>query len=204
MKKFYDILYRIFMSFCQIVFIISICVTSYVVFCRYILHTTPRWGEQTTLLCMVYMTMISSSLAVRKDTHIRVTVIDFLIPKKGVTFLKYMAHLCIIAFSIFMITSGSETCARLARTTLSGLTISQGYLYASVPIAGVCMLIMESEKVILSILRLMGKPLPEGYTDIFQILTPRDIKAEEERLAAEKKAGDEVEALNAQKKEVKK
>lgn len=199
MKKFYDTVYRIFMSFCQLVFVISICVTSYVVFCRYVLHSTPRWGEQTTLLCMVYMTMISASLAVRKDTHIRVTIIDFIVPKGFVKFLKYAAHVVISGFSIFMITSGIDICKVMSRSTLSGIPIKQSFLYASVPIAGVCMLIMESEKIILAVHKLMGKPLPAGYTDVFQILTPRDIRQEEERLAAEKAAGDEIEALNAKK-----
>lgn len=203
MKKTYDMIYRLFMAFCQVLFIVSICVTSYVVFCRYILHSTPRWGEQLILICMVYMTMISASLAVRKDTHIRVTIIDFLIPKKGVTFLKYMSHVVIIGFSFFMIFSGLDFCKVMARTTLSGIPIKQSWLYAAVPIAGVAMLIMESEKLILFIMKLMGKPLPQGYTDIFQILTPRDLRIEEERAAAEKNAGDQIDKLNAEKKEAK-
>lgn len=201
MKKVYDAFYRIFMSFCQILFIVSICVTSYVVFCRYILHFTPRWGEQTILICMVYMTMISASLAVRKDTHIRVTIIDFLLPKKAISFLKYFAHICICGFSFFMITAGYDFCVRMSRTTLSGIPIKQSYLYAAVPIAGVAMLLMESEKVILIVRKLMGKPMPEGYTDIFKILTPRDIRQEQARIASEKKAGDEIDALNKAKKE---
>ena len=106
MKKFYDAVYWLFMSFCKLIYICSICITSYVVFCRYILHSTPRWGEQAILLCMVYMALISASLAVRTDTHIRVMLIDYVLPKQVISFLKAMSHVMIFGFSLFMIVYG--------------------------------------------------------------------------------------------------
>ncbi len=193
MKQFYNILYRIFMTFCQIIFVVSICITSYVVFCRYILQFTPRWGEQLILLCMVYMTMISASLAVRKDTHIRVTICDLFLPKKVITFLKYFGHFGIFIFSLFMIIAGIEFCGLMNNSIMSGLGIKQSYLYAAVPIAGIAMLLMESEKFILFTLHAFGKPLPAGYHDRFQILTPRDERELAEREEAERHARKEIE-----------
>lgn len=157
MKKFYDSVYWLFMSFCKIVFIISICVTSFVVFCRYILHTTPRWGEQAILLCMVYMALISASLAVRTDTHIRVMLIDYVLPEKVIRFLKAMSHFCIFVFSLFMIVYGIQFTVLMKNSVMSGLGCKQSFLYASVPIAGVCMLLMQSERFILYFLNRMGK-----------------------------------------------
>ena len=204
MKKFYDIIYRIFMTFCQCVFVVSIVVTSYVVFARYILHFTPRWGEQLILLCMVYMTMISASLAVRKDTHIRVTLMDFIFPKPFVTFLKYFAHIGISAFSLFMIFSGVQFCSLMTKSVLSGLPIKQAYLYAAVPLAGVAMLIMESEKYILFYLTLTGKPLPEGYTEQFSVLTDRDERDARRQKEAEEASAAEVARITAEREAAKK
>lgn len=164
MKKFYDAVYWLFMSFCKLVFIASICITSYVVFCRYILHLTPRWGEQAILLCMVYMALISASLAVRTDTHIRVMLIDYLLPQKVIGLLKAMSHVMIFGFSLFMIIYGVQFTALMGKSVMSGLGCKQSFLYASVPIAGVCMLLMQSEKFILCILKLMDK-VPVEYRE---------------------------------------
>lgn len=162
MKKFYDTVYWLFMSFYKVVFIISICVTSFVVFCRYILHTTPRWGEQAILLCMVYMALISASLAVRTDTHIRVMLIDYALPEKAIGFLKAMSHVMIFAFSLFMIVYGVQFTILMGNSVMSGLGCKQSFLYASVPIAGVCMLLMQSERFILTLLKMKGV-VPKGY-----------------------------------------
>ncbi|MDO5408575.1 MAG: TRAP transporter small permease subunit [Eubacteriales bacterium] len=162
MKRFYDAVYWLFMSFCKFVFIASICITTYVVFCRYALHSTPRWGEQAILLCMVYMALISASLAVRTDTHIRVMLIDYLLPKMMIDFLKGMSHVMIFAFSVFMIVYGFQFTALMSKSVMSGLGCKQSFLYASVPIAGICMLLMQSEKMILFFLRRMDK-VPAAY-----------------------------------------
>ena len=164
MKKFYDMIYWLFMSFCKCVFIASICITSYVVFCRYILHSTPRWGEQAILMCMVYMALISASLAVRTDTHIRVMLIDYLLPKKAIEVLKALSHVMSFGFSLFMIIYGVQFTKLMSKSVMSGLGCKQSFLYASVPIAGVCMLLMQSEKFILFFMRMRGK-LPAGYEE---------------------------------------
>lgn len=164
MKKFYDTVYWLFMSFCKLVFIASICITSFVVFCRYILHSTPRWGEQAILLCMVYMALISASLAVRTDTHIRVMLIDYLLPAKAIRVLKAMSHVCIFAFSLFMIIYGVQFTILMKNSIMSGLGCKQSFLYASVPIAGICMLLMQSERLIIYFLSKAGK-VPAGYEE---------------------------------------
>ena len=119
MKKFYDMIYWLFMSFCKCVFIASICITSYVVFCRYILHSTPRWVEQAILMCMVYMALISASLAVRTDTHIRVMLIDYLLPKKAIEVLKALSHVMIFGFSLFMIIYGIQFTKLMSKSVMS-------------------------------------------------------------------------------------
>ncbi len=162
MIRFYDAVYCLFMSFCNMVFIASICITTYVVFCRYILHSTPRWGEQAILLCMVYMALISASLAVRTDTHIRVMLIDYLLPKPAIGFLKGMSHVMIFGFSLFMIVYGIQFTALMGKSVMSGLGCKQSFLYASVPIAGVCMLLMQSEKLLLFVMRRLGS-VPGEY-----------------------------------------
>ena len=122
MKKFYDFIYWLFMTFCKILFIMSICITSYVVFCRYILSKTPRWGEQSILLCMVYMALISASLAIRTDKHIRVVLIQYLFPEsireKMMSILHGLSQVTIFLFSLFMIIYGYQFTMLMSKSVM--------------------------------------------------------------------------------------
>ncbi len=168
MRKFYDAIYWIFMTFCKLIFIASIVITSYVVFMRFVMSKTPRWGEQAILLCMVYMALISASLAIRSDRHLRVVLIQYVFPasirKKAMEVLHALSQVMIFLFSLFMIVYGVQFTKLMTKSVLSGIPIAKAYLYAAVPVAGVCMLLMQSERFLLFFLKLLKKPV-KGYYD---------------------------------------
>ena len=185
MRKFYDGIYWLFMTFCKIVFIASIVITSYVVFMRFVMSKTPRWGEQAILMCMVYMALISASLAIRTDKHLRVVLIQYLFPQKvrakAMKVLHSLSQVTIFLFSLFMIVYGIQFTQLMSKSVLSGIPIAKSWLYAAVPVAGVCMLLMQSERLILFILKLMKKPV-KGYYN-YEVNPP-----EEDTVGAEVKA----------------
>ncbi|WP_180270783.1 TRAP transporter small permease [Sporanaerobium hydrogeniformans] len=146
--KFFDAVHWLFMSFCKCCFILMVALTSYVVFNRYIIKNPLTWGEPVVLMCMVYMSLISAALAIRKDTHIRMTVIDFVVPRRVSDVLKGCAHIGITFFSWFMIIYGFEFCKIAAKSTMTGVGIKNIWLYLSVPIAGVALALMESERLL--------------------------------------------------------
>ena len=176
LRKFYDGVYWIFMTFCKLVFIASILITSYVVFNRFVLSKTPRWGEQAILLCMVYMALISASLAIRTDKHLRVMMIQNVFPKKirakAMGVLHALSEVCIFAFSLFMIVYGFKFCQLMTKSVLSGIPIKKAWLYAAVPVSGVCMLLMQSELFFLFVLKVFHKPV-KGYYD-YKVNPPED------------------------------
>ena len=167
MRKFYDGVYWVFMTFCKLVFIASICITSYVVFMRFFLSKTPRWGEQAILLCMVYMALISASLAIRTDKHLRVVLIQYAFPQKirtrAMEVLHALSQVMIFLFSLFMIVYGVQFTKLMGKSVLSGIPIAKSWLYAAVPVAGVCMLLMQSERFILFFLKIMKVPVAGYY-----------------------------------------
>lgn len=144
--KFFDFVYWIFMSFCKLCFIGMVALTSYVVFNRYVIKNALTWGEPVVLMFMVYMSLISAALAIRKDTHIRMTIIDFVVSEKAVNVMKALAQISIFAFSIFMITDGIKFAKLASRNIMTGVCIRSMWLYIAVPIAGVAMALMEIEQ----------------------------------------------------------
>jgi len=159
MTKFFDMVYLFFMTFCKLCFIGMVAITSYVVFGRYVLRSSPTWGEPVVLMCMVYMSLISAALAIRKDTHIRMTIVDFILPEKVVTVMKGAAQVSIFAFSIFMMIYGWRFSMLAGRNLMTGVGIRSMWLYLSVPMAGAAMCLMEIERLLKFIQRHRNRDL---------------------------------------------
>ena len=75
-KPLYDWTYKILMFVCRILLIGDILITCWSVAGRYIpFITDPHWSEEVVLTLMVYMTVLSASLAIRRAAHIRMTAV---------------------------------------------------------------------------------------------------------------------------------
>lgn len=182
--RFFDVVYKFFMTVCKIFFTLMVVLTTYVVINRFIIKEALPWGEPIILMCMVYMCMVSAALAIRKDTHIRMTVLDMLLPDKVICVLRAAAQICIFAFSFFMIIYGWRFSMVAGRNLITGVGIKSMWLYLSVPLAGVALCLMEIERLIRFFdRRRRGETLP-------QLEREQDEKnrAEAERLRLQKLA----------------
>lgn len=170
-KKFFDFVYRFFMVTCQIMFVFMVAICFAVVVNRYVFKAPMSWGEPIVLLCMVYMSLVSAALAVRKDTHVRMQLIDFLVPKKVICVLRAIGQMLIFGFGVFMVIYGAQFTQLASRNLMTGVGIKSSWLYVTCPIAGVAMCLMEIERFINCIDRIR-----------------RGVTLEEDTLAAQAKA----------------
>ncbi len=146
MKKFYDYVYLFFLTLCKLLFIVTVVVTAYLVFGRFILHSQPVWGEEIVLMSITYMALISAALAIRDDSHMKMTIIEFLVPKKWVSVLKIIALIVICIFALFMVVEGIKFAYIMRLSKMTGLQIKTTWLYLAVPVSGVAIILMVSEK----------------------------------------------------------
>lgn len=160
--KFYDDVYKIFMTLCKLCFLGMVVVISMVVFNRYIIKSGMSWGEPVALMFMIYMSLISASLAIRKDTHVRMCVIDYLAPQKVISVMRASAHVCIFGFGIFMMVDGWKFSMLARGNVITGVGITSMWQYLSCPIAGIALCLMESERAINWFDRLMRGVTLEG------------------------------------------
>jgi TRAP-type C4-dicarboxylate transport system permease small subunit len=138
-------IYKGFISFiftaCKIMLALQVIITTYIVIGRYVFNSTPPWGEPAILLLMVWFSLLSSALAIKEDTHIRMSVIDLILPKRGLKVFKGFYAILITIFSLFMIKAGYELIILTQKSIIPGLKISSGWLYASVLVSGFCILV---------------------------------------------------------------
>ncbi len=150
-KPLYDWTYKILMFVCKVLLVADILITAWSVAGRYIpFITDPHWSEEVVLTLMVYMTVLSASLAIRKAAHIRMTAFDRFLPAKLIKTLDLVADLAVMALGVCLVIYGIRFCnsplsLRGKYASIPGL--SKFWQYLPVPVAGVSMIIFELEQV---------------------------------------------------------
>ena len=150
-KPLYDWTYKILMVVCKILLIGDIIVTCWSVAGRYIpFITDPHWSEEVVLTLMVYMTVLSASLAIRRAAHIRMTAFDRYLPKKVIKVLDLVADIAVLVLGVYLVIYGIHFCnsplsLRGKYASIPGL--SKLWQYLPVPVAGASMIIFELEQI---------------------------------------------------------
>ena len=122
---------------CVLILAVLVAVVFSIFFGRYVLSRSPMWGEPLSLLCLVWMSLLGSALVVRKNEHLRVTMFDEKLGKKGVFATDILSTVCITLFSLFMIYYGTLLTQKGARNNMAGINVPYAVMYVSVPVTGV-------------------------------------------------------------------
>ena len=105
---------------------------------------------------MVYMTVLSATLAIRKRSHIRMTAFDKYLPQKLLTALDLLADIAVLALGVVLVVQGAKvidpngSLAKFAKYS-SIPTLSQVWQFLPMVVAGIGMILFELEQVFLRI-----------------------------------------------------
>jgi len=156
-RPLYDWTYKIILLVCKLLLIADIVITSWSVLGRYVSFISdPHWSEEMVLTFMVYMAVLSATLAIRKRSHIRMTAFDKYLPRKVLIALDLLADIAVLVLGVILLSEGLEVVsptgniAKFARYS-SLPNLSQTWMYLPVAIAGVGMILFELEQVFLRI-----------------------------------------------------
>jgi amino acid transporter len=75
-----------------------VCV-SIVVIGRYVFNSTPAWGEEIGLFCMVWFALLSAASGIFDNCHIRVTILSTLLSKRAAEILDLLVNLFLLTAS---------------------------------------------------------------------------------------------------------
>jgi TRAP-type C4-dicarboxylate transport system permease small subunit len=147
LEKSLDWVEKAIMKICQFFMLAMVLIVSYSVFARFILHNSPSWGEEGAVFCMVWVALLSSALAVKDGRHIRMTIIEHILPPKIHSGLYKFIHVFILLVGVVLLVYGIKITALTGSSGMASLPISQAWLYASIPIAGLAIILMLLRKV---------------------------------------------------------
>ena len=160
LRPVYDWADKVLMTVCKLLLIADVGITSMAVTGRYVSFIPdPAWSEQMVLTLMVYMAVLSATLAIRRRAHIRMTAFDKYLSPKLVNTLDLVADLAVLGLGIVMLVYGIKVCnsplARFGKYE-SLPQLSRVWMYLPVPVAGAGMVIFELEQVFQSLEALFG------------------------------------------------
>lgn len=147
MNKIFDVFDLLIESFCKVLLAGDVILVSYIVLARYVFRYTPAWGDQLALVLMVWIALLTATIGVRYDTHIKVTLIEGILSPKVLKILDGIIEILMVIFAIFMIIEGSKLTQLSSHNIITGLNIKSSWLYVSIPFCGLIMLIQLLRKV---------------------------------------------------------
>lgn len=159
-RPVYDVTYRFVLVICKVLLVVDILITTYAVLGRYVgdyipFLDDPAWSEQIVLTCMSYMAVLSAALAIRQQSHIRMTAFDRYLPAIVIKVLDLVANIAVLALGIVMAYVGWRYASTIGgRGFYESLPwLSRFWMYFPIPLAGVAMIIFEIEAIYQNIKR---------------------------------------------------
>ena len=151
LKPVYDVTYKALLFLCKLLLIGDVVITAWAVAGRYLPFVTdPHWSEEMVLTMMVYMAVLSATLAIRKRAHIRMTAFDPYLSPLALKVSNLLSDVAVFALGAVLTVYGIKLCtsplARLGHYA-SIPTLSKFWQYLSIPVAGIGMMIFELEQI---------------------------------------------------------
>ena len=136
-KKVDALVFGVVKYACVIILTALVAVVFSIFFGRYVLSNSPIWGEPFSLLCLVWLSRLGSALVVRRNEHLRVTMLDDKFGEKGVFITEILSTVCIVVFSLFLIYYGGGLTSKGASNNMAGINVPYSVMYVSMPVTGV-------------------------------------------------------------------
>lgn len=113
------------------------------VFFRYVLNESLFWAEELVRAAMLWGIMLSSALVAASRGHIRVEVLELLLPPAGRRIVVWAANALTLAFSLMLLWAGVQLIDRTWMQQSPVLDVPKWTVYLAIPIgAGLEALLM--------------------------------------------------------------
>lgn len=131
LDRFADIFSKIMMALCILIFAVMVASVSYGVVGRYVKYIkNPRWTQELAILCMVWLCFLGSGYAIKEGLHVRMVVINAIVPPKVAKFLHMLAYVLLLLVNLAWVWYGWQTVqlTSIAKMPATGWPLSVTYL----------------------------------------------------------------------------
>ncbi len=123
---------------CVLIFGIMVFSVSYGVLGRYLPFVkNPRWTQELAILCMVWLCFLGAGYAIKEGLHVRMTVIEFLVPKRAAAVLHRCAYILLLVINVMWVVYGIQLLELTKKAKMSATGWPMGITYFSVVAGGI-------------------------------------------------------------------
>lgn len=101
---------------------------------RYALNDSLFWAEEFIRAAMVWGVMVASALVAASRNHIRVEVLELMLPPAGRRAVTFVANALSLAFCLLLLWAGIELIERTWFQRSPMLDIPKWYVYLAIPV----------------------------------------------------------------------
>jgi TRAP-type C4-dicarboxylate transport system permease small subunit len=131
------------------------------VFARYLFHQSLYWTEELGRHVMVWMIFLASVLCVRRGYHLSITLLKERLKPDKQALMQLVGAVILAYFFYMMVVHGWTLTQKTMVQRSSALHYPMGYVYASLPVSGLLMFIVNLEVMINAGLEYFGKRMGE-------------------------------------------
>ena len=135
-------------------------IVAWTVFGRYVLNSTPTWGEPVSLFLMLWFILLGGAVGVRELDHMGFDVGLHYAQGRWKTALVVANELLVIIFGLAMIYYSSLLAQKVWADTLPMIGISKGWDYLPMVGGGVLITVFSIEKLLLFFTGQTPEPMP--------------------------------------------
>ena len=135
----------IFLWICLVGLVAITAVVGWQVWGRYVLNDTPVWAERTSLLLVLYFSLLGAAVGVREQFHLGIVFIRDALPPALRMPVRVVIHLLIGGFGAGMVWFGSQLAAATWTHSIPTIGISESFTYVPVPLAGAAIVLFSLE-----------------------------------------------------------
>ncbi len=127
------------------------------VFARYIFHQSLYWTEELGRHVMVWMIFLACVICVRRGFHLSITLLMDRVSARKQAIMRFAGAVILAYFFYMMIVHGLALAEKTMVQRSSALHYPMGYVYASLPVSGILMFIVNLEVMIKAGLEVFGR-----------------------------------------------
>ena len=144
------------------------------VFWRYVLNDALVWSEETAKFLMVWMVFVAAPIALARGGHAAVDALPNMLPPRLSQALYALIYLIVLLFVLVLIDQGTNFAlnARIQHTPTTG--ISMMYVFMSMPVGGVLLLLVSLELLLQSIAGMSGRSRGVGASPSARRIATRE------------------------------
>jgi TRAP-type C4-dicarboxylate transport system permease small subunit len=135
-------------------------IVAWTVFGRYVLNSTPTWGEPVSLFLMLWFILLGGAVGVREMDHMGFDIGLHYAKGKAKSLLIFANETLVTLFGMAMVFYGWQLAAKVWSDRLPMIGISKGWDYVPIIAGGVLITAFSIEKLLLHVTSQERKPMP--------------------------------------------